>query len=249
MRGHHWLIPLLLLFTPAEAASRDPRVPPDVDPGGVAVALVCTGIDYTLPHIASRLARDGEGELIGWDFRDDDPLPFESTSATLDGGGTALAQVILAEAPEARIIPVRIDPERPGSLLRAMAFVGQTPARIVLLAAGVTGGGEQEQFREAAVQFGQLLIIIPADTRLEAIATAASGLENALIASATQDLRNADISVEAADLEAAEHEASGRLPPSFAAAARAAGRAAIEAMRLPGRDGAGLKQIMIKQAR
>lgn len=247
MRSHHWVIAFLMLLTPAEAAARDPRVPPGHDPGGIAVALISAGVDYTLPEIASKLARDGEGEVIGWDFHEGDPLPFESAPPASGGGGTALAHILLAEAPDARIIPVRIDPERPESLLRAMAFAGQTPAQIVLIAASTPIQGEWEHFREAARHFGRLLIIIPADARLEAIATAASQLENALIVSSTHDLRSTEADTTGA--LAMDHEDGSGLPRALAAAARAAGRAANEAMRSPGRDGAGLKKAMIGQAR
>src|SRR4029079_9055021 len=55
---------VLTLATQAQEAK--PRVPPGRAPGGVAIALISTGIDYTIPEIAQRLARDGEGELVGW---------------------------------------------------------------------------------------------------------------------------------------------------------------------------------------
>src|SRR5690606_5000302 len=57
MRGlaHSWAMALLALLAPIEATARatDPRVPPGTDPGGIAVALISTGIDYTLPHISA----------------------------------------------------------------------------------------------------------------------------------------------------------------------------------------------------
>ena len=36
-----------------------PKVPPGRDPGGVAIAVIGSGVDYTLTNIARRLARDG----------------------------------------------------------------------------------------------------------------------------------------------------------------------------------------------
>lgn len=58
-----------------------PKVPVGVDPGGFAVAVVGEGIDYWRPEIARRLARDGEGEIIGFDLVDGDRLPYAATPA------------------------------------------------------------------------------------------------------------------------------------------------------------------------
>ncbi len=63
----------LIVSLPALAA--DPKVPTGLDPGGTAIGLVTTGIDYTDPEIAARLARDGEGEAIGMDLVDGERLP------------------------------------------------------------------------------------------------------------------------------------------------------------------------------
>lgn len=82
----HWiaaaaLLGAVLAETPPSQLPepKKPPVPPGRDPGGVAVALIGTGIDYTLPAVARRLARDGEGELIGWDLQDEDRKPFDTS--------------------------------------------------------------------------------------------------------------------------------------------------------------------------
>lgn len=254
MKTRRWVIAIVMLVAPLEAAARDPRVPPGRDPGGAAVALVSVGIDYTRPELAARLARDGEGEVVGWDFEDGEALPFEAANehapSISAGNGTALARIILAEAPGARLVPVRINPERPGSLMRAMAFVGQTPAQVVLVAVGGAGGEDWEQFREAARHFNKLLIVIPADAKLSALARAASGLTNVLIVEAAghNSLQNeAEIIIEPPAAGSPGQE--DMLSPAIAAAARAVGRAAGEAARAPELDGAGLKRAMLEQAR
>jgi len=58
------LIAVAAFAVAALAQEKKPPLPPGRDPGGVAIALVTTGIDYTVPEVAQRLARDGEGELI-----------------------------------------------------------------------------------------------------------------------------------------------------------------------------------------
>ena len=93
----------------------NPAVPPGEDPGGVPVAHVDSGVNYLLPKIAGRLARDDAGVLLGYDFRDDDDRP-----ADLDPSrpaffpirhGTSVASVLLAEAQNVRLVPIR----HPGS--------------------------------------------------------------------------------------------------------------------------------------
>src|SRR5262245_31164734 len=118
------------------AQEKKPPMPPGRDPGGVAIALIATGIDYTLPQVAQHLARDGEGELIGWDLADQDRKPFDKSRGTTrpewGGDGTLIAS-LLSGTRGVRLVPVRVDPADPASLARAIAFVAQTPARVALL--------------------------------------------------------------------------------------------------------------------
>jgi hypothetical protein len=152
--------------TAAEAQrERDPPLLAGRDPGGVAVALLGTGIDYTVPEVARRLARDGEGELVGWDLVDNDNRPFRSSRAAADAGawGTSTALALAIGAPGRRIVPVRIAPDDPRSLARAVAFVAQTPARVVVVPASSRRPEDWEPFRQAASHFKDLLIVVPAD--------------------------------------------------------------------------------------
>src|SRR2546423_15285496 len=71
------LIVATTLGVAAVAQGKKPPLPPGRDPGGVAIALITTGIDYTVLEVGQRLARDGEGELIGWDLGDQDRKPVD----------------------------------------------------------------------------------------------------------------------------------------------------------------------------
>lgn len=154
----------VLASVSAAHAQRDPPLPPGLDPGGIAIALITTGIDYTLPEVAQRLARDGEGELIGWDLVDRDNRPFRRSGAATPGGwggdGTALARAIGTHG--RRIVPVRIDPADPRSLARAVAFIAQTPARLVVVPASSREPSDWEPFRQAATHFKDLLFVVAA---------------------------------------------------------------------------------------
>lgn len=182
---------LLALATGAAFAQVvKPRVPPHKDPGGVAVALMGPGIDYTLPHIAERLARDGEGEIIGWDLRDDDPRPYDASqgrSPTGEGGdATALASLLVADAGLLKLVALRVDAKAPASLASAVAFVARTPTRVVVVPLWSREATTWEPFRQAALRFRHILFIAAAGEGADpgALYPAALGLENVLVLSA-----------------------------------------------------------------
>lgn len=168
---------LLVLASPARA--QDPRLPVGKDPGGAAVVLLTRGLDYTRPEIAKLLARDGEGELIGWDFIDNDNRPF------VKGDGVA-ADVALAQALGAaggvRIIPVRIDPGDSVSLARAAVFAAKTPARVMVVPFSSGDKDHWETFATSVRHLPNLMVVVPAtDGRGAALSfPAALGLPSAV---------------------------------------------------------------------
>jgi hypothetical protein len=217
------------------AQERKPPVPPGRDPGGVAVALIGAGIDYTRPEMAQRLARDGEGELIGWDLEDKDRKPFDKskggTRAEWGGDGTLVASLLLG-TPTLRLVPVRIDASDPVSLARAIAFVAQTPARVAVLPMWGTTRADWEPFREAAIRFKDVLLVVPAGAGADPVYPAALGLDNVL--AVTPGTASAD----AASFGGVPLRVSGAV-----LAVAAAGMAAADLLaREPGLDAAALKQ-------
>jgi subtilisin family serine protease len=213
-------------------------VPPGRDPGGVTIALLGTGIDYTSPQLAQRLARDGEGELIGWDVEDRDRQPLDRTKgdtrAEWGGDGTAIANFLSVDG--IRLVPVRVNPTDPVSFARAIAFAAQTPARVAIVPMWGARREAWEPFRQAASQFKDILLIVPAGVGSEPVYPAALGLDNVL---------------------AVEHGASTGDAPGFggrvqrisgaALAVAAAGKAAAAVLaREPRLDVAVLKRQLIE---
>ncbi|MEZ5818208.1 MAG: hypothetical protein R3D44_14095 [Hyphomicrobiaceae bacterium] len=148
------VVVLLALTTAARAA--DPPVPPGRDPGGVAIAVVGAGLDYRRGNFAARLARDGEGELIGWDFVDNDRRPYVAA-----GGFDPLAALLLAGSP-ARLLPIRVPAGAPGIIARALQLLDEMPARVVLLAADPGQPLEDAHLAQAARHLPRLLLVVPA---------------------------------------------------------------------------------------
>ncbi|MEW5963309.1 MAG: hypothetical protein AB1749_07060 [Pseudomonadota bacterium] len=144
----------------------DPKVPPGADPGGIAVAMVGHGIDYTDPEIAARLARDGEGELIGWDFDENDRFPWAPAARnSADPSGTELARRVIKTYKHARLVPIRISDMHPANLAKVAALLMRTPARIVAMPAWGIDRAQWEPFRQAASLAGGLLLVVAAGDR------------------------------------------------------------------------------------
>lgn len=147
------------------APAEKPPVPPGRDPGGIAIALIVTGIDYTHPEIKDRLARDGEGDIIGLDLIDGDNRPYAATALPGNEAGaidTILARRILSTYRHARLVPVRVDPDDKLMLARALAFTATTPARIVAVPLWSDDKATWEVFQQAAEQVPDHLLILPA---------------------------------------------------------------------------------------
>jgi len=77
----------------------------------VRVAMVDAGVNYTLPELNTRLARDKTGKLIGYDFWDNDTRPFDAQFGPspfhVVRHGTATASILLNEAPFVELVPYR----------------------------------------------------------------------------------------------------------------------------------------------
>ena len=226
-----------------------PKIVPGSDPGGVAVAIIGTGVNYTLPQIANRLARDGEGDIIGLDFIDRDNRPFDRgpdlAPAPFGASpmGTTPASLILAEAPRARLVPVRALVSDPRQLGGAAAFVAAPPARIVLVAFTSPNRAGWESFERAAKAAPNVLFVLPAGdanqdldqhplfpARLDlpnAVVVTAASADGLILPDANSGVRSVDVAVSAHDaLALAQDGSTVKVSGSLYAASRVAALAA-----------------------
>jgi hypothetical protein len=140
-------------LTTSAVDAADPRLEPGQNPAGTPVAIISEGVDYTRAEIARVLARDGEGEAIAWDTADGDHRPFAK-----NGAGTAAVLAATARG-SVRIIPIRItEGDRP-SLVKAITFAANTPARIVLAPLSDKARAELEVLVAAAQKFIGILFV------------------------------------------------------------------------------------------
>ena len=177
-----------------EARAAKPRVPPGRDPGGVAVALIGSGLDYRAPDIAARLARDGEGELIGWDLADSDRQPYSAANDV----GLPVAR-LLAGSRDVRLVPVRVAAGRHDQIAAALRFAATTPARVAVIVADPGAGLPLAGLEGAARSFPQMLIIVPAGRVEERLPPATRGAGLLLVSGEARTGPSADVMVAAVE--------------------------------------------------
>lgn len=139
------------------ADSRDPPVPPGEIGGGIPVAIIGAGVDYTQDAVASRLVRDGEGEIAGYDYIDDDRRPYARDPAAQD-----VAEIVLGEGQTTSLIPLRVNLDDMTSLSHALRHAGQSPAMIVFIQDMPKERGAVAALASASRYFSDRLFIIAA---------------------------------------------------------------------------------------
>lgn len=125
-----------------------------------------SGVNYLLPEIASRLARDPRGEILGYDFWDLDRRPFD-VSPTPDPffpghHGTLTSSLVLEGAPVAKLIPYRYPRH---AMTRMAAVIDDAAARGVRLMNLSLASMDREEwlpFRRAAEAHPEMLFVVAA---------------------------------------------------------------------------------------
>jgi len=180
------------LSTVIETEALNPPIPADtnVDAGAVRIALIDSGVNYTLDWVAARLARAGDGRALGYDYWDLDDQPYDANPTASPfyplHHGTTVASILLREAPDAALIPYRYprpNMARMGDLVAQAAVDG---AHIVVLPMGSGDPDEWHAFIEAATAHSDLLFLISAgddgrDLNADPVYPAAAAPPNALV--------------------------------------------------------------------
>lgn len=167
----------------------NPPVPDGTDPVGVPVALMDSGVNYLLPQIARRLARDESGEILGHDYWEGDRRPFDAHPVRSvffpQRHGTRTATLLLREAPRARLVPYRYprpDMSRMTGLVNDAADNGIV---VVNISMGSNDRADWEAFAAAARAHPGTLFVLSAgndgrDIDARPVYPAALRLDNAI---------------------------------------------------------------------
>jgi len=176
---------------PAVPVQQEGRAdPPETPP--VRVAMVDSGVNYLLPDVAARLARAGDGEILGFDYWDMDRRPFDSNPARSpffpQRHGTQSASLVLREAPVAELVPYRYP--RP-EMARMANLVDDAAANGIVVVNMSLGGNRADAwraFRDAASAHPEMLFVVSAgnngrDIDSQPVFPASLALDNLLVVS------------------------------------------------------------------
>ncbi len=237
--------------------------------GAVVVAMVDSGVNYRLPAIADGLARSADGTLVGYDYWDMDPRPFDADPSRSPfvprRHGTRTASVVLHEAPGARVAPYRYPRADMSRMTALVEDIDAHGIRIVNLSLGSNRREDWAAFAEAARQRPHMLFIVSAgndgrDIDAEPVYPAALPLANVLSVTAATDsgallddanygARSVDLLVPAVALPAIDFDGGpAAVSGSSHAAARVSALAARLLARQPALDAAALRAAIVERA-
>ncbi len=173
-----------------------PEIQATMSDQSVLVALVDSGVNYTLPIINSRLARNSKGDLLSQDYWDNDGLPFDAhptgSAFNVVRHGTRTASILLREAPDAQLVAYRYPRPDMSRMTHLVAHAAQQGVSIIGLP---LGGNKQDQwkaFADAAKQFPDILFIASAGNNgrnidQQPVYPASLTLENLLVVTSADD--------------------------------------------------------------
>jgi len=166
------------------------------DNNRVRVAMVDSGINYTLPQINSRLARDDNGELIGYDFWENDQLPFDvhfsGSPFRIVRHGTGTASLLLKEAPFIDLVPYRYPRPDMSRMQDLIEHAAKNQVRIIGIPLGGNAADQWRVFAEAAEQHPDILFVASAGNNgrnidQQPVYPAALDIENLLVVTSADD--------------------------------------------------------------
>lgn len=141
----------------------NPLVPEAIPPSGPVVALIDTGVNYTLPELTGHAARTAPDTLLGWDFWDNDPYPYDMDPRANPyfprRHGTTVFSVLAREAPDAAIAVFRFPANDLCVFKDLIADLQSKSIRIASLSMGSNKSEEWACFAEAAAETDILFIV------------------------------------------------------------------------------------------
>ena len=133
---------------------------------GIKVAIVDSGVNYNLDFIADKISRIDESNLTGYDFEDDDSLPYD-----IDTGrsiffpmhhGTSVSSIILREAPMSELVVYRFPRSEMCKFENLIEHISVNKIKIVNLSMGSVNKDDWRCFYRAAKSNKDILFFVSA---------------------------------------------------------------------------------------
>ncbi|MEM7256121.1 MAG: S8/S53 family peptidase [Pseudomonadota bacterium] len=178
-----WLNPPLPTLTP-------------VTPPRLRVGLIDSGVNYQLQRIANALARDQQGQLIGYDFWDMDAQPFDAhptqSPFVIQRHGTRTASIVIDEAPGVAIVPYRYPRPDMTRMKDLIEHAAKHNVRIIGMPLGGNRHQEWAAFQRAAEAHPNILFIASAgnngrDIDRRGVYPASLEIDNMLVVTSSND--------------------------------------------------------------
>ena len=164
--------------------------PTGKDPGGPRIALIDSGLAYDLEAYRNRLARSPDGKPLGYDFWDMDRWPYDGDVARGPflpiRHGSAVASVVVREAPNAALIPIRYPRPDMSRMAAAIKLAAKADARILAMPLGSRKPEQWSAFTKALKDHPNILAIVSAgndgrDIDKQSVWPATLPLENMIV--------------------------------------------------------------------
>jgi hypothetical protein len=162
----------------------------------IRVGMVDSGVNYRLPLINRRLARDGNNRLIGYDFWDMDELPYDAhpirSKFFVQRHGTRTASLLLREAPGIELVPYRYPRPDMSRMQALVEHAAKNQVTILGLPLGSNSAEDWQAFEKAARTYPDMLFIASAgnngrDIDDDPVYPAVLDLDNMLVVTSADD--------------------------------------------------------------
>ena len=174
-----------------------PAINPDQEQkAGPLVAIIDSGVNYTLPQIANNLARDSQGKILGYDFWEMDALPFDVQYSRspffIQRHGTRTASLLLREAPDVRLVPYRYPRSDVSRFKQLVEHAYELGVRIVGMPLGSNRYADWVDFADAAKARPEILFVASAgnngrEVELAPVYPAAMEIDNMIVVTSADD--------------------------------------------------------------
>ena len=130
------------------------------------LALVDTGVNYNLPKVQKHLALNSEGQLIGYDFWDDDNRPFDKDPRKNIffplHHGTSVFSVLTQNLGDLKIAIYRFPANNMCRFSNLIEHADSAGVRIINLSMGSNSAEDWECFYETAKRHVDILFVVSA---------------------------------------------------------------------------------------
>ena len=160
------------------------------------IAMIDSGVNYTLKEIADALATDDQGNFIGYDFWENDNKPYDSNPARspffIQRHGTRTASILIKEAPDTSLVPYRYPRPDMSRMIQLIDHAASHSIRIVGMPLGSNRYKEWLPFATAVEAHPEILFVVSAgnngrDIDINPVYPAALEYDNILVVTSADD--------------------------------------------------------------